>query len=624
MGVPGLTKFIQECFRGWERRELKGKLVIDACNFFFYLNKFKDIPWKYGGQYACIRKETQCFVEKLKKAGVDPVFVFHGIDYEGKKTSAVRRGRKKSIATIHKSLYENHRVCSQNVLPIFAFEVYLEALRQCQVEFHVADGEADPEAVALANRYSCPVLSNDSDYYLFNVEAGYVPLSSFEWESGGPVSPVVGHVYLLSNFAKYFDVPVELCHALPVFLGNDFIKSPLLGNQGIKADINRLVLHSFTSRAETVVAYLSKFSSFDDLHDRLASLPSNGAHLAHRLSDKFEQSKEKYIIKTSEAELCTSTSLRFQDGAEFPEWLICQHKEGYFSPSLMEVAVLGKTILRVLPDDLKEDTSMTASRPIRQAIYGILKIAPSSLIASTSITETIRHQLGLHDDLVDALPAIGDFKLPSIAEVKTLTPQIQLDIFCAVLEIDATLLQQFEKRWWLVVAVTCYWVKVASPRLNIIKALVLCLFDEERSHKLYRCDTNLSVLHKCAQWQCICLDAMKLNNLLMNPLLFLSLADLFDGNFIVCYAKRKDIDSIASKVLGRRNALYSALLAVVCPDRHAVAGRSGKAKSTRPAKTAPSSTKPVPPAPLLTNRFAALAIGGDSDSDGSTSSAKCD
>ena len=618
MGVPGLTTFIQERFRGWERRELTGKLVIDAYSLCFYLHIAGGIPWIYGGQYARLRDETRRFVDTLKEAGVVPVFVFDGIDYEGKKASVLRRRRKDSIATIHKSLYENHRAVAQNVLPLFAFEVYREALRQCQVEFYVVDGEADPEAVALANRYSCPVLSNDSDYYLFNVEAGYVPLSSFEWESGGPV---VGQVYLLSSFAQCLGVPAELCYALPVFLGNDFIKSPLLDDQDIKADIKRLVLHSFTSRAETVVAYLSKFSSFDDLHDRLASLPSNGAHLAHRLSKKFEHSKEMYTIGQSEAEdLFQNTILKFQDRAEFPEWIIRQYREGYFTSNLMEVAVLGKTILRVLPDDPKEDTSMTASRPIRQAIYGILKLTP--LAASTSITETVRHQLGLRDDLVDALPAIGGFKLPSIAEVETLAPQMRLDIFCTVLEVDATLLQQFEKRWWLVVAVTCYWVKVASPPLNITKALILCLFDEERSHKLYRCDTNLSVLHKCAQWQCICLDAMKLNNLLMNPLLFLSPADLFDGNFIVCYAKRKDIDSIASKVLGRRNALYSALLAVVCPDRHSVAGRSGKAKSTRPAKTAPSSTKPVPP--LSANRFAALAIGGDSDSDGSSSSAESD
>jgi len=40
---------------------------------------------------------------------------------------------------------------------------------------------------------------------------------------------------------------------------------------------------------------------------------------------------------------------------------------------------------------------------------------------------------------------------------------------------------------------------------------------------------------------------MKLNNLLLNPLVFVSPALLFDGQLIMYYVHKKDIDSIARK-----------------------------------------------------------------------------
>jgi len=196
-----------------------------------------------------------------------------------------------------------------------------------------------------------------------------------------------------------------------------------------------------------------------------------------------------------------------------PDWILGQYREGYFTSGLMEVAVLGKSMMQVVPDDPAQESSLLASRPIRQAIYGIL----ASHLKSTSITEVIRHQQDLRDESVDALLSVGDTKLPLVDEIGGLGVQRRLDIFCSILGTTATLLQNFDMHWRLAVAVTCYWVRIASPSMQLIKSLILCLLESNSEHhhqsrRSYRSELDLSVLHKCAQWQCIYLDAMKLNN----------------------------------------------------------------------------------------------------------------
>lgn len=600
MGISGLTTFIEKEFRGWERREISGKLVIDAYSLCFTLHIGNRIDWTQGGQYAKFRNVTSHFVKALQKAGVSPVFVFDGIDYTGKKASVIRRRRKDSIRAIHSCLSDSSRhYVPDNILPPLAVEVFLEALRRCQAQFYVVDGEADPEAVALANHYNCPVLAKDSDYFLFNVNAGYIPIASLEWES----APVIGNVYLLSNFAKYFKIPIEMCYALPAILGNDFLKSLI---SELKDDmVSHLCDEASTlTNAKMVTTYLASYQNFDDLLDHICTLPS-GEACANMLSRNFERSKQMYTISGGCDTLSHTTKLCFQNGMKLPDWILGQYREGYFTSSLMEVAMLGKSMMRVVPDDPAQESSLLASRPIRQAIYGIL----ASHLRSTSIIEVIRHQQDLRDESVDALLSVSDTKLPLVDEIGGLGVQRRLDIFCSILGTTATLLQNFDMHWRLAVAVTCYWVRTASPSMQLIKSLLLCLLESNSEHhhqsrRHYRSELDLSVLHKCAQWQCIYLDAMKLNNLLLNPLVFVSPALLFDGQLIMCYVHKKDIDSIARKVT--RQSLYSVLLEEMkkCHAQHQ-SHKQPSSRSTSELKKKPSSSKS---ASISTNRFALLAV----------------
>ena len=120
------------------------------------------------------------FVQSLKNSEVTPIFVFDGVNYDKDVKKLKMKRRKQAIESINNVLYgpQHTEQDVKNDHSILSTEVYIQALRECQGELDliVVDGEADPKVVALANHHKCPVLARDSDYYLYNVEYGYIPL----------------------------------------------------------------------------------------------------------------------------------------------------------------------------------------------------------------------------------------------------------------------------------------------------------------------------------------------------------------------------------------------------------------------------------------------------------------
>ena len=60
------------------------------------------------------------------------------------------------------------------------------------------NSEADSEIAPLAAAWNCAVLGNDSDFFIFDIEGGYIPLSFFGWKS----SPLKAKIYHRSKLAS--------------------------------------------------------------------------------------------------------------------------------------------------------------------------------------------------------------------------------------------------------------------------------------------------------------------------------------------------------------------------------------------------------------------------------------
>ena len=83
-------------------------------------------------------------------------------------------GKKSTLWKRTKEQLENALACTPlnqsrySVMPIFAKDIFIEAIELLNVEIIQTFGEADRFIAHLASRVlSCPVLSNDSDFLIF-------------------------------------------------------------------------------------------------------------------------------------------------------------------------------------------------------------------------------------------------------------------------------------------------------------------------------------------------------------------------------------------------------------------------------------------------------------------------
>lgn len=108
------------------------------------------------------------FFDLLKKCKITPYVLLDG-GYELKKLKTVRERLRSRIGVIKYIVpLENYLV-----LPLMIREVFTSALKYCNIPTYRCLFEADNEIAMLARKLDCPVLSYDSDFYIF--DGKYIP-----------------------------------------------------------------------------------------------------------------------------------------------------------------------------------------------------------------------------------------------------------------------------------------------------------------------------------------------------------------------------------------------------------------------------------------------------------------
>ena len=176
--------------------------------------------WVLGGDYPGIYKTVRTFFDKLQKLSIEFVVILDGINKE-EKTANVRKKQERRFEQIQQ--YQSDRSADSaksKVLPLLARLVFIDALQDVGVPFHIVDGEADTGIVAVANFYGCPVLTDDCGFYIFNVKGGYIPLRHFPKALKDETDVRVYNTTTMAEQFKLQDQDLRLL--VPAILGNDF------------------------------------------------------------------------------------------------------------------------------------------------------------------------------------------------------------------------------------------------------------------------------------------------------------------------------------------------------------------------------------------------------------------
>ncbi|XP_019853423.1 PREDICTED: protein asteroid homolog 1-like [Amphimedon queenslandica] len=461
MGIKGLTTYMQKNYE-WKEigkdSPLRGQLLIDAMSCCYSL--YDGIDWTYGGQYKEFDQKCRAFLANLRQSGIEPIFVFDGVDYEGEKARVILERKEKTAKCIQSLLlYGNYPIDGpRSCLPVFAKVVFMEVLKELRIPFIVADGDADSLTVSISNFYGCPVLSSDSDYYIFNVKGGYIPFEYFYWES----KPINAKIYHLSNFSAIFREP-EIIYLIPALIGNDFLESPHLGEN--------------TMNTDELVEWIASFRSVEKFLSRFCK-----SEQVMAIRENFHKAKDMYSIdEISMDDARKSTELKTANGTPLPSWILEQYRDGCFSTSVLDPMILNECILPMITDNPKKESSMKIGKPLREYMYGLLK----PYLEVQKVEEGMRiGQCDIQFKPVRPLAAPQCL----ITDVDALRDEERLGLLCNIFEVLPDELGQFENKWKLVALSLHYWSRNAEALTwQQIDALLFSLLFNGRLCLYYAC-----------------------------------------------------------------------------------------------------------------------------------------
>lgn len=226
MGIRGLTTYIaRHSDQYLEPFDLHDTyLVIDGNSLASQLyNWHARCNCAFGGDYD---KYAQCvreFFDNLIKCGVISLVLIDG-GYENKKVKTVYARLRSKIQMA------SYFTPAQKLkfFPLLMKEVFRDVMNEKGIKYAQCAFEADDEIAAIARILECPVLSYDSDFFVYGVL--YIPFDTLD---SGIVkcSKTNGYVkkckiYRVENFLNSFDgLDKSLLPLVATLLGNDYIKS---------------------------------------------------------------------------------------------------------------------------------------------------------------------------------------------------------------------------------------------------------------------------------------------------------------------------------------------------------------------------------------------------------------
>ncbi|GFY56314.1 protein asteroid homolog 1 [Trichonephila inaurata madagascariensis] len=505
MGIRGLSTFFSNNPKLSKSYKLHDtSVIIDGNNLIHVLYFSRKIDCVYGGDYykyaAAIKKYFSSYLE----CNIKPVIIFDGgYDPSDRKfETCLLRSKTRLTVAQRTAKYGKH---SGSVLPICAPEIFRNVLSEMGIPFAQCEFEADEQLVALANYYECPVLSNDSDFYIFDVHKGFIRLDSvgtsvLETDIDGTKCKYLDcAIYHIDNFMAYF--PGLDRNILPLFgtlVGNDYVNTEefesvlesiniakrrkyrgLLVHHG-QNEIVRLLTwleHSDINKAmKHVLGHLKKEKR--EHVERVINQSMNGykiqnCNLMFIIDNKLDELKNILVQNPRLKSLC---------GQSLPIPIMIAFHLGNLPSFFLNIVNHHREFLKAQVENTSLPSSYVCSRYIRQVIYGIL-------LQHSTIDEKTHKEVCLQN-ICEYDRRHGNLTQESVAPIFLLKngnaiPKLD-DLFCLekkhlqkflldVLQVDMDFISCIPNSLQLLFGCIIYWLKnsACAPRDDFIYALLL-------------------------------------------------------------------------------------------------------------------------------------------------------
>ena len=528
----GLTKFVEKNFRGWKTVRPKGPLIVDGYSLCHELYLHSGADNVHGGDYVSFSKYIVRFLNCLLQNEIKPFVVFDGIDADQSKKETHDKRRKENAERVRDLLRGNAAPSRGDYyLPYLARLVMIEAVVRVLGEdnLYVADGDADTVIATLAISRNCPVLSLDSDFYIFPIPKGYISYTDMKWDERS----VEARIFYYRNFAEQYGIrDPQLLIMLPAILGDSMLQ-PL-------NDALREITKSIRIKGpEAVLKYASRFSLLEDCKSDLTRISR------HNPLDNVEAAYKTYYSSVENFPREGTTTLVVKDSRQaIPKLILHLFRRGKFPTLLTDVLCCAEVDHRIAVEDMRGPWCHEIGVPIREVIYGIISGNHGS------IAEHHRRE-----GKVDEFPLIRvRARMPAQfhcagapvldAQYRNIASKVGEEIITAFSAPTGELRRLgIPDEFWFFYAVTRFWYWHIHPRVDkdvLLKAIILSAIKNLKALDIdfpvvqaMRNPPDPGVVHALAQWQSVYYDLYCLNQLLLEPLPPLQVSLFFECSNVV-------------------------------------------------------------------------------------------
>lgn len=513
MGVRGLTTFIAKDSKKYmEYYQLHDcYLVIDGNNLASQLYKWHVKCYDcFGGDYDKYAKEVKNFFAVLNKCNVTPLVVFDG-GYENKKMSTIfarMRNRIKSAGKLN-STTEG----SITVFPLFIRDLFVEIVTKLRIKTTRCDFEADYEMACIARTLNCPLLSYDSDFYIFDVL--YIPFSTLEIKAKAG-NYLQCYAYRVENFLKvYGGLQKENLPLIATLLGNDYIKLSVFRSfyKQLKLGKRKHVRSYQQRRISAVIKFLQTESYESAVRKILGRVPRNGRkYVAEQIMkitegyvcrnsrvldilevkleqinkndqpfvfkvnlDEIEELSEESSESDSSDEESSSEEAIIEENEtisgleELPDWFLKKYRKALFPAWFLDIALRSNYFLIPQLENYDNICSHTISIPIVEMIYKIL---------TSGKERPLRYIIRKARYAKKLLLQPSESKIAILHEVNSLEVEVSKKIVFDALRFESKCVEKveaFPSNWKLYAIAAIFWVRNANPitTTNHLHALIL-------------------------------------------------------------------------------------------------------------------------------------------------------
>ncbi|XP_071130267.1 single-strand DNA endonuclease ASTE1-like isoform X1 [Mytilus edulis] len=580
MGIRGLRSFIEKNGSLQPYILKDTRVVIDGnniCHHLLYIGTCRH----YGGNYIEIRQNAQSFFQALLKCNIKPYVVFDGgYDDDDKKLQNI-------ITKCELRIKENEEKPPKHMecFPVLAYESFTMVLKELNIPHLTCDGEADNQIAVLARQWNCPVISCDSDMYIFDLPGGFINFSDINLDQ--PTSGELNtRLYVASKFEDSIGLHTTLLPVAATVIGS------------LYADIDNGIANLFFKRLGGKSSFANISRNLKYAFELLKNARSQQIAIAILMqcvdeklpSSKTEELKEKIYSSVSAYNAGTEFTgfdiAKYFEGTEYtkhykclPDCVIEKIRSCTLSGMPINVA-LGRVILKPTFEHFDLLPIQHISRPLRQIIYGL--VLKSCTNGVEYVTEIVRDKrLMTKEPIKPVVEVSGYGLLPTLQEIDGQDKRNKIKLLAAIFTFDEKILESLPSESRVFALALKYFISNTCPYVTVhLKIYALChvilLYREfpnvQSFYNMLSSSTanekqNVELFHENLQRFQECLNmAYTINVLLGTPLKQPDPATVFDGilmyNFFLKEPTEYVVDQLAKTHFLKEQMLklYNALL----------------------------------------------------------------